>query len=372
MSRPVLEHYLARSITMMDLLTGKGNPEDNIRMLVHIGAKFAGRVLYVWGTESRVPGLLAPARELAQRVHAADPEVILQAAVFEIITEDVRNVPVPEWVFREFGEPPVDRGFDYQAMLYADGTGRNQWSQGSSVPDMSRRETQMWFFYASAAYIDAGVEALHFGQVELMDKQDPGHKIWGDLLGRVRRYAAGKARRHLVLCDAHVPSGGLTLADGRLLFDVHSFPLRVHEVPGLPQQGRLAVGHSDGIYGRSRGGLTPSGWRCEHLPYLVELDNWSASGKEGQIIGDPWCWGYDEIGWFAHQSESYRNQWLGYAWHWLAEHDGNGFLQMPGSRCLAAPVGKLDWYFANTRSPAMPDGFNQEETIRAIWAGGTR
>ena len=49
------------------------------------------------------------------------------------------------------------------------------------------------------------------------------------------------------------------------------------------------------------------------------------------------------------------------------------FLQMPGSRCLAAPVTdkdgkKISWYFANRPSKAVPTGFNQEDTIKAIWA----
>ncbi len=48
--------------------------------------------------------------------------------------------------------------------------------------------------------------------------------------------------------------------------------------------------------------------------------------------------------------------------------DPNGYLQMPGSRTLADPAGGKHWYWANTRSPACPDGFNQEETIKAIWA----
>ncbi len=48
-NRAVLENYLSRSITMLDLLTGHGNPEDNIRMLKNIGAKFAGRTIYLWG-----------------------------------------------------------------------------------------------------------------------------------------------------------------------------------------------------------------------------------------------------------------------------------------------------------------------------------
>ena len=42
-----------------------------------------------------------------------------------------------------------------------------------------------------------------------------------------------------------------------------------------------------------------------------------------------------------------------------------------GSRTLHAPVGGQGWYWANTRSATTPEGFNQEETIKAIWAEGT-
>ena len=43
----------------------------------------------------------------------------------------------------------------------------------------------------------------------------------------------------------------------------------------------LKVGYSDGLYGRSKGGKTFSGWTCEHLPCLVELDNFGASRHQG-------------------------------------------------------------------------------------------
>lgn len=38
-SRDVLENYLARSITFAALLHGKGNVDDNIRMLRNVGAR---------------------------------------------------------------------------------------------------------------------------------------------------------------------------------------------------------------------------------------------------------------------------------------------------------------------------------------------
>jgi hypothetical protein len=216
--------------------------------------------------------------------------------------------------------------------------------------------------------MDIGIEAIHFGQAELMDGNDPSLEHWTQVLGLVRAYAAKHARRHLVLCDAHVPGGGL-VRDGKLLLDFHSFPLRIMEVPDKPQEAILKVGFSDGIYGRSKGGIAPSGWRCEHLPYLVELDNWGASRQPGQAkAGGIWVWGYDEITWFAHQDKQYRANWLRYAWEWVTQTDPNGHLQMPGSRTMRSPLDNKRWYYANTSSPAVPEGLGDEEVIRAIWA----
>ncbi|MHB8954309.1 MAG: sialidase family protein [Pirellulaceae bacterium] len=365
-SRVVLENYLSRAVTFSELLHGLGNPDDNIRFLTNTGTKFVGRAIYRWGGEAAIPTLMEQARPLAQRVHAADPEIILQAACFEIVTTQVNQLSVPAWLLREFELPAETRNFSYEEMLYPDGHRRNHWSQGASVPDISQLETRLWFLYLAATYIDAGVEAIHFGQVEIMDDRDPDHHHWRDLLRRVRSYAALHARRHLVLCDAHVPSGGI-VHDGRLLFDLHSFPLRIEEVPDKPLQGVLKTGYLDSLFGRSKGGVTPSGWACEHLPYLVELDNFEPSGRAGQNIGGHWIWGYDEISWFAHLSEQERNSWLRYAWQWIREHDPQGWLQMPGSRTLSAPLGDCRWYWANTKSEAVPTGFSQEETIKSIW-----
>jgi len=367
-SRDVLENYLSRSITMAAVLHGIGDVNDNVRMLTHTGAKFIGRAIYRWGGEASLESLLATAKPIAAKLHEADPEIVLQAAAFEIVTEQVNQIPIPADVFKQFGLEPQKRHFRYESMLYPDGHRVNHWSRGASVPDMSRLETQMWFVYLCRCYIDIGVEAVHFGQVEIMDDRDPDHVHWRRMMEIVRRYARRHARRHMLICDAHVPSGGI-VHDGRLMFDFHSFPLRIDEVVDKPGYGVLKMGYLDSIFGRSKGGVTPSGWACESLPFIAELDNFGRSGREGKNIGAHWIWGYDEICWFAHQSEAYRNQWLCYAWHWIRTHDPNGYLQMPGSRTLAAPVGEIHWYWANTKSNAVPTGFNQEETIKAIWHG---
>lgn len=368
-SPEVLKNYLARSITMLDLLTEQGDLADNLRMLKSTGVKFAGRTVYLWGHEAEFPRRLELAKKNVPKIHQADPDLVLQACIFEIVSRGVEQIAVPEWAFTTLGQPVEQRNFRYAEMIYPDGRGHNQWGQDASVPDISRVETKLWFYTLAVSYLDAGIEALHFGQAEIMNANDADSEHWWQLLALVRAYAAQHARRHLVLCDAHVPSGGL-LRQGHLLFDFHSFPLRIEEVPDRPQQGVLRVGFVDSIYGRSRGGIAPSGWRCEHLPYLVELDNWGASDRPGQPrVGGCWVWGYDEISWFAHQSRDYRNRWLRYAWDWVRQHDPDGFLQMPGSRCLHSPVDGQSWYFANMPSAAVPNGFGQEDTIREIWAG---
>jgi hypothetical protein len=134
----------------------------------------------------------------------------------------------------------------------------------------------------------------------------------------------------------------------------------------------LKLGFSDGIYNRSKGGRTFSGWSSEHLPYFVELDNYGVSrhpGKSNEKGEFNWVWGYDEITWFAHQSKDYRSNWLAYAWNWVRTTDSNGYLEMCGSRTAQSPDTR--WYHANKPGAAVPDGLGDEEAICAIWAADT-
>jgi hypothetical protein len=367
-SREVLENYLSRSISMEGLLNGRGDLDDNIRMLKSVGAKYIGRSICLWGNEASLLSNLDRAKQQLPQVHAADPEMILEACIFEIVTTQVEQIPVPEWAFTALGQPVEKRNFRYADIIYPQGPRRDQWGVGSSVPDVSRMETKLWFYFLAASYIDLGVEGIHFGQVEIMNGNDRDLAHWSQVFDLVRAYAAEHARRHMVLCNAHVPSGGL-VRKGHLLLDFHAFPLRIKEVPDRPEEAIMQVGFSDGIYGRSKGGTTFSGWRCEHLPYLVELDNWGVSKQPGQAgAGGNWVWGYDEITWFAHQSKQYRSDWLRYAWNWVRKTDPNGYLEMPGGRTMRSPLDHRNWYHANMQSAKVPNGLDDEEAIRAIWA----
>src|SRR5262250_199369 len=90
MSEEVLRGYLSRSMTTMYLLTRPKDFDDNLRMLTNCGVKFAGRAVYQWGREeggeSALPQKLQLATQNAAKIHQADPELILQACVFEIVS----------------------------------------------------------------------------------------------------------------------------------------------------------------------------------------------------------------------------------------------------------------------------------------------
>ena len=354
-SREVLENYLARSSTFGSLL--QLTLEDDLRMIKNTGVKFAGRAIWMWGGESKIDELVRVGEPFAKRIHEIDPDIILQGAIFEVVTKDVNNVAIPESVFEEFGVPKEPRNFSYKAMLYPFGHRHNHWSKGSSVPDMSRLETRMWFFYVAKRWIDMGIEAIHFGQVEIMDDWDRSHRHWRDIMKRIRDYAKKNARRHIVLSDAHVPSGGI-VHDGNLMFDLHSFPSRPKSVKGKPYKAILEKGFSDSIYGRSKGGVTPSGWKCEALPYIVEIDNFGVSDHPGQYRESDkiHVWGWDEINWFIKQPEGYRNEWLEYAYNWVRKTDKNGYFQLP--------LRRFEHYSASMN---LPKGMRQEGTIKKIW-----
>jgi len=81
--------------------------------------------------------------------------------------------------------------------------------------------------------------------------------------------------------------------------------------------------------------------------------------------------GWDEISWFAHQPDEYRNWWLGYAANWLSTNDPKGHFEMPFLRGVCDPVTlpglpkPVRTYDAS--STAAAGGFGQEEAVKTLW-----
>lgn len=379
-SREVLESYLDRSVTAGYFLV-PGTPEryqfpyrlDDIRMLQNIGAKFIGRSIYRWSEESQLgnPDFLNYAKRLIELMHDYDPEIIFQACLFEHVSPDVNNLEIPAWVFEAFNLPVEKRNFNSLEMVKRTNPNAEiRWGgRGGGVPMINNLETQLWYYFQAKSYIDIGCEAFHLGQVELIASDDPDKTHYAGFLKKIRDYARTNARRHYVLLDGHTPKGGF-VKDGVSLLDFNSFPLRIKEVIDKPMEGMLEMGYSDAIFGKSQGAISPSGWKADNMPYLVEFDNFGTNGNPGVAnLDDHFCWGYDDITWLAVQDEEYRNKWLWYAFDWIKENDPNGHLQMCVIRMIQGEKAKetLRSYFANTRSIACPVGYSQEETIKEIW-----
>lgn len=376
-SRHVLENYLSRAITLAEFLAvdpygndGKYPCKDrDVELIRNTGAKFIGRAIYRWGKEETLNNsdFLVQAKNLIDKVHEFDSDVIFQACVFEAVYGGVNNIKIPQWAFDALSLPVENRNFSYEHMLNKDGKFVNQWGQGASVPDITRTETQLWLMFLIGTYVEIGVEAIHLGQVSLMGMNDSQFKIWKEFVDKARKYVNGKARRNYVIFDAHTPTHGLVV-DGVSILDFNSFPLRVKEVPDEPMKGILEMGYLDTLYGRSKGCITPSGWACESLPYLVEFDNFGISNHPGEAKGDYFVWGYDEISWFYLLSPSYKKEWLHYAYDWLRIHDKNGFLKMPCSRIVTLGDGRHGIIYRGfTPTEDCPLGMGMEETIKEIW-----
>lgn len=379
MSEQVLRNYLSRSISMQRLLnTGfsyanEYNPthrSQDINMLVDLNAKFIGRATGLWSEEDFVNnGYFAACANLIGDINnhydnAGKSRPIIQAAIFESVSPFVNTVTIPSYVAQKFGISV--RNFNYDSMLYSDGRYVNEFGifngQPRSIPDITKSETRMWFYYLATQYIDIGFEAFHMGQVEKMAELDTGYSQYNWLFTEIRGYAQLFAARKLVLLDAH--TNGFKI-DNNLLFDFHSQPTKMVEDPidpvyiGCGGNIRHAIiteesfGRSRNyIYNNSIGGKSPLGWETDSNPYLVELDNYD-SCCPWEITEDSnnwwYVWGKDEITWFRWQPSCYRDEWLKYAYYQVKCIDDSGHFQMPGRRS--------GYRAFNT----------QEEIIKEIW-----
>src|SRR5260370_41835911 len=115
-----------------------------MRLPISSKAKFVGRALMAFGGEQNIATHVQRAAPYAAALHQADPDMILEAAVFEIVTRNVEMISVPAGVLTEFGQPATSRNFVYQDMLYASGNFVDQWGMGPSVPGIIRLGAPVW------------------------------------------------------------------------------------------------------------------------------------------------------------------------------------------------------------------------------------
>ena len=434
MSKEVLRNYASRAVTSWIVLEGNTpDPifEEDLRMHRRIGAKYIGRAAsFSWSgnmNKSMVDEHFRLAKEIAAKVHAADPEMILQGGVFEIVyKQTVESTPIPAWVFQAFNQPVETRNFRYKDVAFPSGHkyGPGFWGTGldGAVPKIANIEAQMYFYYNICRYIDAGFEAIHIGQSEMMmDYTNATNAVeWDRVLTLARTYAKTHARRGIVLFDAHssLDSGGIRVGN-RLILDIQGAALVPNETRKSNGALMCEILHFEDNWlswvGRSAGGIHPLGFAVTQNFTILEFDNYGGNSNPGvPTFKQFYVWGYDDVTWYALQPEWYRNQFLEETDSFLRTDsrilDSQGqqiyFLQPVLRRVLTAqqkmtykpgthynPDFVLDYfsaertlysynadtrefaltirkdYRANRQSDGCPNGSGQEDTIREIFLG---
>lgn len=389
----VLGNYLDRSITYCtyaesDTRCGKFDLElakDAKRALLNVGAKYVARAISVWVPSKTDESEYPKIKEWISSVHSSDPEIIFEACIFETCTENMNTIAVPESVFKAFGKKIERRNFDCSKMVFEDGLFLNAWGKGLHVPDITREETQMWFYYRACTYIDMGVEALHLGQTNLIGDRDKDLSCWTRVVKMIRAYAKENARRHYVLINGHNPTQNFVGSDGVMLVDFNAFPSRLmtaedevdHAVSeDNPQRCELTIAYppSHPYFGREElfprlymdniVGTSPSGWSTDKYPYLVEFDNF---GSFGDHVKKEKRFGYDEISWYVNQPQWYRHQTLEKIKKQVTGFNNNGHFAIPGRRTAYILKENRQSIYAMNDAQFYSKGFSDEAAVKEIF-----
>ena len=374
MSKPQLESYLSKSIvTEFDQLSSGTKPYND---LIDFAVKLDARMLttcFGVGYGSELPfkyggfdSIMVTVQNIKTAYKNSDHEPpILGAAIWEAVTRDVDSL-MPDSNAASMYNVPI-RHFIFDSMKYANDTNTR-----IATPDITRRETQLYFYYIATRLIDCGIENLQMGIIGIENLNDNGNIITWDLYGKIRQSAASK-NRGLVLISAGTNGLYLKQTD-TLIFDFCAIPSRVSgyytgtdstwasmwDYFESPYGGPGKLSYNDcSPYGKVLGGQTYMGWYSDSMPYMVDLDNYLTNLCNCLSSG---CWnayGYDEISWFSLQTEEYRNQWLCYANTRVKELDRNCYFTMP-VRTLFTRV----WKYYNAINGY---GYNQEDAIVNIW-----
>ena len=384
-SEKVLNNYLSRAITYgiyseSDATLGDFDSEmatDAMRAILSVGAKHIARTVSTWIPSATEESGYPEIEAWITKMHSYDPEIVFEACIFETATAKMNTIKIPDWVFKAFGKKDENRNFDVSKMLHDDKFGFEQWGSDLHVPDITKEETQMWFYYRACNYIDMGFESLHLGQTNLIGQKDGNLSCWTKVIHMIRDYAKKNARRHYVIINGHYPTQKFVGTDGVMLVDFNAFPLRLKVAAGEkdhavsennPQKCEINMnGDAKALYTGAISGKSPSGWTTNHYPYLVEFDNDGGDKDDHTKVSSKGKWGYDEISWIANQPQWYRHKFMKDVTAQVNSFKNNGHVVLPGRRTAFILGTDGQSYYVMNDSKFYKDGFSDEAGIIAAW-----
>lgn len=353
--RSTIEAYLAKGITMqsaLDYITNTGSNNEVLDLIRTSKPKYINRADAIWALDWKYcpwNNRWTQLKKMAEDIHNIDPEIILEAGLMEALQNassndfwtNFGNDPEQAYVLQAWGlTSPVTLKMSemvYPETKLAINNGHisandpNFWY----IPDISRLQTRLWFYYRACEYIKCGFESIHMGRMDLMLKRDPGNLYVSELVNKIREFAktinpiTGKtySRRGVVfLNDIHLDIGEDEYFKGTLELESISNDSKIWEQPDVffRKSHCTYIGNTDTIiwdwgssalnivedllppfntttavpssylknailaksgdpsiswafmpaipYGLSLGGKHPQGWECDHLPYYVEWD----------------------------------------------------------------------------------------------------
>jgi hypothetical protein len=427
MTQEQLEAYLARSVCMARFALPKtvddATFEAYLTLLEAYPPKYIARTSLFW-SDWHYNDLFAQAEERICKIHnTVDERIICGAGLMENINRQPFELPwrrgvgaqaddpetgaikgqIPARVLQAFpeyqgssfwgyasnpepGTTTMDSSLFNPALMMGDTQGLN------IIPDITKPQTKMWYYWQAIRYIDIGIEAFHFGQTGVICRNDtPDYAHLREVAAKIRLYGQAHARRGLVLLN-----GGRLGEGADLIFDFTKVSSRTKEAPPLRPNaggGNAVLGDfehcgevyyyckcQDGgfcanpnscydvIYGAPVSGQHPMGWSCDPCPYLAEIDHGVApeSSANNRFVSEApnnayKTYGVDEATWFSEQSPDYQQDWAIYAYHKVRCMDPTGFLELPVIRGILDPS-----------SPAYPRFYAPApllSTYEAIWSG---
>jgi len=392
---------------------------DDIRMILNIGAKFIGGMMEFESAFDRLMTGLDQFKTDVDTLHATDPDIICEARLDEAIDSTAVYVNVPGYVFDAFGQPHVLRTFQPTLMFYDSPADACSYAVDIPAIDITKTESQMWIYFIATTAIEYGAEAVIFPNAIIINCQDDGNaKVWY-VANLVRDYARNPpsgppsapygligARRKMVLVGGDAipipnglggygtketmyfdpaPAAPLPEWQRQLIWDynlaaIQSFCKPTSILPCTPDFLPVILDPtSQNWLTLIQGGKHPLGWYCAHMPCVIENDNdapYFDSGcnyycnNQSAVTWRPF-WGYDASSWYPAQSPWFRNIMAQYFYYRAKCINPYAHYNLPGrlfaKQYLDGSTTYAQQVMYRANAP-LPYG-GQEDTFKAIFQG---